>query len=83
MARYFSLRKVGFGGRLRRWRDDAELIVAGLEGIEDVRATLDDGDQLFFPGGVPRVRIELLRDRIADAYAAPLREVHPSIFMGG
>ena len=37
----------------RRWRADAELIVAGLEGIEDVRATVDDGDQLFFPGGVP------------------------------
>ena len=34
----------------RRWRADAELIVAGLEGIEDVRATVDDGDQLFFPG---------------------------------
>ena len=46
----------------RRWRADAELIVAGLEGIEDVRATVDDGDQLFFPGGVPRVRIELLGD---------------------
>ena len=39
----------------RRWRADAELIVAGLEGIEGVRATVDDGDQLFFPGGVPRV----------------------------
>ena len=36
----------------RRWRDDAELIVVGLEGIEDVRASVDDGDQLFFRGGV-------------------------------
>ena len=67
----------------RRWRADAELIVAGLEGIEDVRATVDDGDQLFFPGGVPRVRIELLGERTADAYAAPLRDGEPSIFMGG
>ncbi len=67
----------------RRWRADAELIVAGLEGIDGVRATVDDGDQLFFPGGVPRVRIELLGDRTADAYAAPLRDGEPSIFMGG
>ena len=32
-----------------RWRADAELIVAGLEGIEHVHATVDDGDQLFSP----------------------------------
>ena len=67
----------------RRWRADAELIVAGLEGIDGVRATVDDGDQLFFPGGVPRVRIELLGDRTADAYSTPLRDGDPSIFMGG
>ena len=28
----------------RRWHADAELIVAALEGIEDVRATVDEGD---------------------------------------
>ena len=67
----------------RRWRVDADLIVAGLEGIDGARATVDDGDQLFFPGGVPRVRIELLGDRTADAYGAPLRDGEPSIFMGG
>ena len=55
----------------RRWRADAELIVAGLEGIDGVRASVDDGDELFFPGGVPRVRIELLGQRTADAYGAP------------
>jgi len=62
----------------RRWRADAELIVAGLDGIGGVRATVDDGDQLFFPGGVPRVRIELLDERTADAYGAPLRDGEPS-----
>ena len=67
----------------RRWRADAELIVAGLERIDDVRASVDDGDELFFPGGVPRVRIELLGERTADAYGAPLRDGEPSIFMGG
>ena len=67
----------------RRWRADAELIVAGLHGIDGVRAMVDDGDQLFFPGGVPRVRIELLGERTADAYGAPLRDGEPSIFMGG
>ena len=35
----------------RRWRADAELIVAGLEGIKDVRATVDDGDPSIFMGG--------------------------------
>ena len=67
----------------RRWRADAELIVAGLQGIDGVRATVDDGDELFFPGGVPRVRIELLGERTADAYGAPLRDGEPSIFVGG
>ena len=67
----------------RRWRDDAELIVVGLEGIEDVRASVDDGDQLFFRGGVPRVRIALLGDRTSDAYGAPLRDGEPGIFVGG
>ncbi|CAI8014650.1 Uncharacterized protein mlr3804 [Geodia barretti] len=51
--------------------------------IDGVRATVDDGDELFFPGGVPRVRIELLGERTADAYGAPLRDGEPSIFMGG
>ena len=67
----------------RHWRTDAELIVAGLEGIDGVRATVDDGDQLFFPGGVPHVRIELLGKRTADEYGTPLRDGEPSIFMGG
>ena len=67
----------------RRWRADAELIVAGLEGIDGVRASVDDGNELFFPGGVPRVRIELLGERTADAYGPPLRDGEPSIFMGG
>ena len=67
----------------RRWRTDAGLIVAGLEGMDGVRATVDDGDQLFFPGGVPRVRIELLGKRTADAYGPPLHDGEPSIFMGG
>ena len=67
----------------RRWRADAELIVAGLEGIDGVRATVDDGDELFFPGGVPRVRIELLGQRRAAAYVPPLRDGEPSIIMGG
>lgn len=31
---------------------DSELIVAGLEGIGGVRATVVDGDELFFPGDV-------------------------------
>ena len=56
-----------------RWPDDAELIVAG-EGIEDVRASVDDGDQRFFPGGVPRVRMEIIGGSSADAYDAPLRD---------
>ena len=46
-----------------RWRADTELIVACLKGIDGARHTVDDGDQLFFPGGVPRVRIELLGER--------------------
>ena len=44
---------------------------------------VDDGDQLFFPGGVPRVRIELLGDHSADCYSTPLRDGEPGIFMGG
>ena len=38
---------------------------------------------VVFSGGVPRVRIELLGDRTADVYGAPLRDGEPSIFMGG
>ena len=38
---------------------------ADRQGIDDVRARVDEGDELFFPGGVPRVRIELLGDRTA------------------
>ena len=66
----------------RRWRADSELIVAALAGIEGVRATVDDGDELFFPGGVPRVRIELAGDRTAESCAGPLRDGDPSINMG-
>ena len=45
-------------------------------------ATVDDGDQFFFSGGVPSVRSEILGHRTADAYGAPLRDGEPSIFMG-
>ena len=67
----------------RHWCADAELIVAGLQGIDDVRATVEDGDALFFPDGVPRVRIEMLGERTADAYGAPLHDGEPRILMGG
>ena len=67
----------------RRWRADAELIAGALHGIDGVRATVDEGDELFFPGGVPRVRIELLGDRTADACGEPLRDGDPSIHLGG
>ena len=67
----------------RAWRADAEMIVTALGGIESVRATVDDGDKLTFPAGVPRVRIELCGDRKADMYTPLLLEGKPSIFMGG
>ena len=56
----------------RRWRADSELIVAGLEGIDGVRATVDDGDELFFPGRrAARPHRAFLGDRTADARTAP------------
>ena len=67
----------------RVWRADAELIVAALAGIDDDHVTVDDGAALFFPAGVPRVRIELAGERTADAYGAPLRDGDPSIYVGG
>ncbi|MDD9984804.1 MAG: hypothetical protein OXQ31_00880 [Spirochaetaceae bacterium] len=42
-------------------------------------ATVGYGDHLL-PGGVPRVRIELLGERTADAYSAPLRDGQPGTF---
>lgn len=72
----------------RMWRTDAEIIITGLAGIENVIATIDDGDnadgdKLTFPSGVPRVRIELCGDRKSDMYTPRLLEGNPSIFMGG
>ena len=66
-----------------RWRTDAELITAKLQGIDGVRVTIDEGDELFFPGGVPRVRIELLGGRKAKIYETLLLDGEPSIIMGG
>ena len=66
----------------RGWRAESELIVRALDGIDGVRATVDDGDELFFPGGVPRVRIELPAGRDTGPYAASLRDGEPSINMG-
>ena len=66
-----------------RWRTDAELITVKLQGIDGVRVTIDEGDELFFPGGVPRVRIELLGGRKAKIYETLLLDGEPSIIMGG
>ena len=60
----------------------ADLIVAGLEGIDDVRATVDDSDQLVF-SAVCRASASSSSTTARPTPTAPLRDGEPSIFMIG